>query len=177
RGPGDRAACLLSTLVAGLLRARAGDTVRSPHGRRRWPCRARAAGGILVSLARDRRGAPAERRRASDPSRERDRAHAGRRGDRRGTLDACADHVPRSARRQRRGATALSPARLPRPRRAARLLRAGAGRDRHGAQAGRDLMAHVDTRVAIGGVSLPNPVIAASGTFGYGLEFGGVVDL
>jgi dihydroorotate dehydrogenase (NAD+) catalytic subunit len=38
-------------------------------------------------------------------------------------------------------------------------------------------MAGVDSRVAIGRVSLPNPVIAASGTFGYGLEFGGLVDL
>jgi dihydroorotate dehydrogenase (NAD+) catalytic subunit len=35
----------------------------------------------------------------------------------------------------------------------------------------------VDTRVAIGAVTLPNPVIAASGTFGYGLEFAGLVDL
>jgi len=35
----------------------------------------------------------------------------------------------------------------------------------------------VDTRVTVGTVTLPNPVIAASGTFGYGLEFAGVVDL
>ena len=35
----------------------------------------------------------------------------------------------------------------------------------------------VDTTVAIGGVRLPNPVIAASGTFGYGTEFAGLVDL
>ena len=28
----------------------------------------------------------------------------------------------------------------------------------------------VDTRVTIGAVTLPTPVIAASGTFGYGLE-------
>ncbi len=35
----------------------------------------------------------------------------------------------------------------------------------------------VDTRVTVGGVELPNAVIAASGTFGYGLEFGGLVDL
>jgi dihydroorotate dehydrogenase (NAD+) catalytic subunit len=35
----------------------------------------------------------------------------------------------------------------------------------------------VDTRVSIGAVSLPTPVIAASGTFGYGLEFAGLVDL
>jgi dihydroorotate dehydrogenase (NAD+) catalytic subunit len=35
----------------------------------------------------------------------------------------------------------------------------------------------VDTRVSVGAVSLPNPVIAASGTFGYGLEFAGLVDL
>jgi dihydroorotate dehydrogenase (NAD+) catalytic subunit len=35
----------------------------------------------------------------------------------------------------------------------------------------------VDTRVMVGAVTLPNPVIAASGTFGYGLEFAGIVDL
>ncbi|HJW70430.1 MAG TPA: dihydroorotate dehydrogenase [Candidatus Binatia bacterium] len=35
----------------------------------------------------------------------------------------------------------------------------------------------VDTRVSVGAVSLPNAVIAASGTFGYGLEFAGLVDL
>lgn len=35
----------------------------------------------------------------------------------------------------------------------------------------------VDTRVTVGSVTLPNPVIAASGTFGYGLEFAGIVDL
>lgn len=35
----------------------------------------------------------------------------------------------------------------------------------------------VDTRVTIGTVTLPSPVIAASGTFGYGLEFSGLVDL
>ena len=35
----------------------------------------------------------------------------------------------------------------------------------------------VDMRVAIGAVTLPTPVIAASGTFGYGLEFAGLVDL
>lgn len=35
----------------------------------------------------------------------------------------------------------------------------------------------VDLSVDIGAVRLPNPVIAASGTFGYGTEFGGLVDL
>jgi dihydroorotate dehydrogenase (NAD+) catalytic subunit len=35
----------------------------------------------------------------------------------------------------------------------------------------------IDTRVTVGAVTLPNPVIAASGTFGYGLEFAGIVDL
>jgi dihydroorotate dehydrogenase (NAD+) catalytic subunit len=35
----------------------------------------------------------------------------------------------------------------------------------------------VDTSVAVGTVRLPNPVIAASGTFGYGTEFAGLVDL
>jgi dihydroorotate dehydrogenase (NAD+) catalytic subunit len=34
-----------------------------------------------------------------------------------------------------------------------------------------------DMRVALGGVSLPNPVLAASGTFGYGIEFAGIVAL
>jgi dihydroorotate dehydrogenase (NAD+) catalytic subunit len=37
--------------------------------------------------------------------------------------------------------------------------------------------AAVDTRVTIGTVSLPNPVLAASGTFGYGTEYAGLVDL
>jgi dihydroorotate dehydrogenase (NAD+) catalytic subunit len=35
----------------------------------------------------------------------------------------------------------------------------------------------VDTGVTVGAVRLPNPVIAASGTFGYGTEFAGLVDL
>jgi dihydroorotate dehydrogenase (NAD+) catalytic subunit len=35
----------------------------------------------------------------------------------------------------------------------------------------------VGTSVAVGAVRLPTPVIAASGTFGYGTEFGGLVDL
>jgi len=35
----------------------------------------------------------------------------------------------------------------------------------------------VDLRVSIGALSLKNPVIAASGTFGYGLEFAHLVDL
>jgi dihydroorotate dehydrogenase (NAD+) catalytic subunit len=37
--------------------------------------------------------------------------------------------------------------------------------------------AGVDTTVTVGAVRLPNPVIAASGTFGYGTEFAGLVDL
>ncbi len=37
--------------------------------------------------------------------------------------------------------------------------------------------AAVDTRVSIGSVGLPNPVLAASGTFGYGTEYAGLVDL
>jgi dihydroorotate dehydrogenase (NAD+) catalytic subunit len=37
--------------------------------------------------------------------------------------------------------------------------------------------AAVDTRVRIGGVELPNPVLAASGTFGYGTEYAGLIDL
>jgi len=35
----------------------------------------------------------------------------------------------------------------------------------------------VDTAVEVGTVRLPTPVIAASGTFGYGTEFAGLVDL
>ena len=35
----------------------------------------------------------------------------------------------------------------------------------------------VDSRVPVGAVALPNPVIAASGTFGYGTEFAGLLDL
>jgi len=35
----------------------------------------------------------------------------------------------------------------------------------------------VDLAVAVGAVALPTPVIAASGTFGYGTEFAGLVDL
>ncbi len=35
----------------------------------------------------------------------------------------------------------------------------------------------VDTSVAVGAVVLPTPVIAASGTFGYGTEFAALVDL
>src|ERR1700758_2428492 len=35
----------------------------------------------------------------------------------------------------------------------------------------------VDLRVSVGSVSLKNPIIAASGTFGYGIEFAQLVDL
>jgi dihydroorotate dehydrogenase (NAD+) catalytic subunit len=35
----------------------------------------------------------------------------------------------------------------------------------------------IDLRVSIGSVRLKNPIIAASGTFGYGVEFAGLVDL
>lgn len=35
----------------------------------------------------------------------------------------------------------------------------------------------VDLRTSVGAVALPTPVIAASGTFGYGTEFAGLVDL
>ena len=38
-------------------------------------------------------------------------------------------------------------------------------------------IATVDAGVSVGAVRLPNAVIAASGTFGYGLEFSGLVDL
>jgi dihydroorotate dehydrogenase (NAD+) catalytic subunit len=36
---------------------------------------------------------------------------------------------------------------------------------------------HVDLRVSVGTVALKNPIIAASGTFGYGVEFAPIVDL
>ncbi len=39
------------------------------------------------------------------------------------------------------------------------------------------MTAAVDTQVVVGAVRLPNAVIAASGTFGYGLEFAGLMDL
>ena len=35
----------------------------------------------------------------------------------------------------------------------------------------------VDLRVSIGSIRLKNPIIAASGTFGYGIEFAHLVDL
>ena len=35
----------------------------------------------------------------------------------------------------------------------------------------------IDLRVSVGSVSLKNPIIAASGTFGYGVEFAHLVDL
>src|SRR6202163_5162656 len=35
----------------------------------------------------------------------------------------------------------------------------------------------VDLRVQVGAVRLANPILAASGTFGYGLEFAHLVDL
>ena len=35
----------------------------------------------------------------------------------------------------------------------------------------------MDLRVRIGSLELPNPLIAASGCFGYGLEYEEVVDL
>ena len=35
----------------------------------------------------------------------------------------------------------------------------------------------MDLSVSIGALTLPNPLIAASGCFGYGLEYGEVVDL
>jgi dihydroorotate dehydrogenase (NAD+) catalytic subunit len=37
--------------------------------------------------------------------------------------------------------------------------------------------AAVDLSVQIGSLKLPNPILAASGTFGYGVEFAGLVDL
>jgi dihydroorotate dehydrogenase (NAD+) catalytic subunit len=45
------------------------------------------------------------------------------------------------------------------------------------ASPGRRPSSGVDLRVSIGSVSLQNPVIAASGTFGYGIEFAHLVDL
>jgi dihydroorotate dehydrogenase (NAD+) catalytic subunit len=43
--------------------------------------------------------------------------------------------------------------------------------------AGRESPQAVDLRVSVGTLSLRNPVIAASGTFGYGVEFAALVDL
>ncbi|MGH9560833.1 MAG: dihydroorotate dehydrogenase, partial [Terracidiphilus sp.] len=40
-----------------------------------------------------------------------------------------------------------------------------------------DRSSGVDLRVSVGTVRLKNPIIAASGTFGYGLEFAHLVDL
>jgi dihydroorotate dehydrogenase (NAD+) catalytic subunit len=39
------------------------------------------------------------------------------------------------------------------------------------------MTAAVDLAVDVGSVVLPTPIVAASGTFGYGTEFGGLVDL
>ncbi len=39
------------------------------------------------------------------------------------------------------------------------------------------MSAPIDLRVTVGAVALPTPVIAASGTFGYGTEFTGMADL
>ena len=41
----------------------------------------------------------------------------------------------------------------------------------------RDVQSGVDLTVRVGPLSLSNPVIAASGTFGYGVEFAHLVDL
>ena len=38
-------------------------------------------------------------------------------------------------------------------------------------------MTPVDLSVELGGLHLPNPILTASGTFGYGLEFGHLADL
>jgi GNAT superfamily N-acetyltransferase len=92
--------------------------------------------------------------------------------------DRRAGRLPRSAGRQRVGAPALPAIGLPRPGRPARVLRTWSGRHRHGAPPRRRAMTGgVDLAVAIGAVTLPTPVIAASGTFGYGTEFAGLVDL
>src|SRR5262249_9023376 len=108
-------------------------------------------------------------RRWPDPGRSRDRGGAG---------DPCTDHVPRGACGKPRGEAALPAARGSRPRGPARLLRAWPGCDRHGAQAEPPMSpGGVDARVTVGAVTLPTPGIAASGTFGYGLEFAGIVDL
>ena len=40
-----------------------------------------------------------------------------------------------------------------------------------------DAVNAVDTRVDLGGISLRNPVLTASGTFGYGTEFAPFMDL
>src|SRR5439155_23292620 len=139
-----------------------------------------AAGDRLhLPVAGDRRGPPAERRGPSRAARPGARAGAGRGGGCGGRGGAHARRLPRGARRERDRAAALPPARLQGPGRSPRLLRPRPGRDRDGAAAGRPVSAGagVDTSVAVGAVRLPNPVIAASGTFGYGTEFAGLVDL
>src|SRR5207245_8343026 len=139
-----------------------------------------AAGHRLhVPLAGDRRGPPAQRGGPSRAARAGARPRAGGGGGRGGGSGARARRLPRGAGRERDRAAALPPARLPRPGRPARLLRPRPGRDRDGAAAGRPVSAGagVDTSVAVGAVRLPNPVIAASGTFGYGTEFARLVDL
>lgn len=45
------------------------------------------------------------------------------------------------------------------------------------ASSGSSRPASVDLRVSVGRVSLKNPIIAASGTFAYGVEFAQLVDL
>src|SRR5262249_12114977 len=78
---------------------------------------------------------------------------------------------------QRRRTAALPPPRVSRPRYPAWLLRARAGRHRDGAATRSRPMSGVDLAATIGTVRLPTPVIAASGTFGYGTEFDGLASL
>jgi dihydroorotate dehydrogenase (NAD+) catalytic subunit len=56
-------------------------------------------------------------------------------------------------------------------------FRRHAGQAARSRSAGRDAPQAVDLSVSVGTVSLRNPVIAASGTFGYGVEFAELVDL
>src|SRR5207253_1491741 len=175
----DRAPLLRPALVARLLREGARHSLRAAgRGRGRGAARV-GRGRLQLPLARDRRGAPVERRRPSRAARAWLRAAAARGDRRRGTELPGAGRLPRGACRQRRRPSSLPQPRLRRARPSPRLLRPRPGRHRDGAPPGPLVTAAsaVDLEVTIGAVRLPNPVIAAAGTFGYGTEFAGLVDV
>ena len=57
------------------------------------------------------------------------------------------------------------------------VLHRGPGVRRRAASSGRRWRTDMDLSVSIGSLTLPNPLIAASGCFGYGVEYADVVDL
>ena len=57
------------------------------------------------------------------------------------------------------------------------ILHRGAGFRRHADPVGRGRTLSMDLSVSIGSLTLANPLIAASGCFGYGVEYADVVDL